>query len=351
MKKGLGILLLTVLLTANAALFVAPTIPVNAQTTTKIIVFCTSYGMGNKLLENITDWLEGQGYTVRIANGGLNSTILAGAGALILGSPYGSEGMEGFNATNAPTIFNTIKDWFDEGQKFIWVSGDSDYGSLDWASLNASKILETIGSALRLEPASVEDPYSNCGRPYRVVANETITTGDAYNITKGVTHGVLFHGPTSLYAISGGNPVALENETVPNVFNIMRTSKGAVIVENNPLVQAVVHKEGRVGSWVMMAGEKNAGPDNNNRIIVSGASPFGDYQPLWTDEYYNVPLNGSLLVKQAIEWGLEAVPWVTTGVPTTTTPPILLYAAIAAVVIIIVIVIVVVIWLRRRGGG
>ena len=336
-------LLLAILLLATATPFLAPVNPAVAQAP-KTIVFCTSYGMGDNLLENITDWLESLGHTVKVAHGGINSTFLAGADALILGSPYGgASGIDELNSTNAPTLFTTIKNWFDQGGKFLWVSGDSDYGSRDWIALNASMLLGEVGSSLRIEPASVEDPHSNCGASYRVVANTSETVDpDGAAISAGV-NACLFHGPTSIYGVdANGAPVLLENVKLPNVFNIYYTGASAEIVDNNPIIPPVAHTTGARGNWVMMAGQKYAGPFGNNKIIASGAAPYGDYRPMFQDEYYGVVMNGSQLVKNAILWGLtvEAV---------VVTPPLVFYAAIAGVVIVVVI-IVVVILLRRRGG-
>jgi hypothetical protein len=267
--------------------------------------------MGNKLLINISMWLTSLGHTVLNATA-INSTSLAGVDALILASPYGAAGAIGFNATNAPAIFTAIKNWFDQGGKFLWVSADSDYYAVgvsgDWIPRNSSMILETVGSYLRFEPMSVEDPQSNCGgSAYRLAANRTVSdTPDGAAITHNVTYPVLVHGPTAVYGIDPvtSNPVALENVSIPSVFNILRSSYAAKALDGDPTYTGAVHVAGSYGSYLMMAGEKYAGPYYNNKILASGGSPYGDYQPMWTDIYYSKPLNGSMLVKNAFVWGL-----------------------------------------------
>ncbi len=177
--------------------------------------------------------------------------------------------------------------------------------------------METVGSALRFEPTSVEDPVSNAAASYRVVANVTETVDpDGAQITSGITHGALFHGPTLMYGINGtGHAVALHNNSIPGVFNIMYTNSTGVIVDNNPLVPPLTVSDSQTGNFVMMAGEKDIGYFNNSRVIGSGASPYGDYEPMWQTLYYGTNMNGSTLVKQAILWGLEATPVVVPGPP------------------------------------
>lgn len=294
---------------AAMSFFAAPPHSVAAEEPTAqppaTILFITGYGMGTKLLSNLSEDLVALGYTVMNATT-VNASILTGVDGLVMASPYGSDGQEGFNVTNAPVVRSAIKNWYDTGSKFLWLSGDSDYAGDVWHTQNVTAILTNIGSRLRIETTSVEDPQSSCASAYRVAANETESNAVASVINNGVNYPILFHGPTCVYALDpSGTPVALENVTVPGVYPIIRTSLAGVIVEANPLVPAIVHKGGYIGSWVMMAAEQWAGPLGNNKLIVSGASPYGDYQPMYTDEYYSVPLNGSLFTVQAIDWGMQ----------------------------------------------
>jgi len=306
MRKGLSLLIVSALLFSTMLVFAAPTTAATpAQGGT--ILFITGYGMGMPWL-NITTWLTGQGFTVRNATT-INSTTLNGVDGLIICSPYGAAGKSAFSAANVTSILTALAAWFATGSKFVWVSGDSDNyaaGSTgDWIPMNCSLLLQAVGASMRFEPLSVEDPYSNCGYAYRVAVNTTVTTGDAATITAGVTKPVLFHGPTCVYGLdAAGNPVALENVTVPNVFNIMRTGGSGKIVDSEPTHGGVVHATGRIGSWVMMAGQKYAGPFGNNKIIASGASPYADYQCMYSNAYKGVLLNGSVLCQNTFKWGM-----------------------------------------------
>ena len=320
-------LIVSVLVLGMFAVFAPHSPAATAQPSGKTVVFVTGYGIGTNSLTEIETWLTGLGATVRIVTV-VNDSALAGADALIFAGPYGPEGEEGLNATNAPGVFSAIWNWWNStaggqgGGKFLWVGSDSDYGGGDWIAGNTSYILETVGSALRHEPTSVEDPVSNCGGgAYRVVANVTESVDpDGAQITNTITHGALFHGPTLCYGINGtGHAVALHNNSIPGVFNIMYTTPNGVIVDGNPLIPPITVSDSQTGSFVMMAGEKDIGYFGNNRVIASGASPYGDYEPMWSDSYYGVGMNGSVLVKQAILWGLEATSVTVPGPPSTPT--------------------------------
>jgi hypothetical protein len=317
MRKGVSLLIVTALLFSTMLVFAVPTTSAAPAQGGKTILFITGYGMGMPWT-NITSWLTSQGHTVRNATT-INATNLAGVDALILCSPYGAAGRAGFNSTGAPAILAAITTWWLTGSKFLWVSADSDYYSVgvagDWIPLNCSAILAAVGSPLRFEPMSVEDPKSNCGSAYRVAVNTTVTTGEAAAITAGVTNPVLFHGPTCLYALdAAGTPVALENVTVANVFPIMRTGGSGKVLDGEPTHTGIIHVAGRTGSWVMMAGQKYAGLLGNSKIIASGASPYADYQCMYSNAYYGRVLDGALLCQNAYKWGLT--------VETVSIPPI-----------------------------
>jgi hypothetical protein len=132
------------------------------------IVFDYTHGQHSGSVEYMDEWLEGNlsalGFTTVVwAYGGLNDSILADADALVLGAIYGDNGFSTAEIT-------AVGDWFNAGNKFLWVGGDSDYdGAL--VTNNMTLILEEVGSHVYHEPTSVEDPVSCCGSGYRVVAN------------------------------------------------------------------------------------------------------------------------------------------------------------------------------------
>ncbi|MFW9794834.1 MAG: hypothetical protein ACFFEE_11055 [Candidatus Thorarchaeota archaeon] len=271
------------------------------------IVFDYSHGQYSSYVESydleLQASLEGLGYTIVWARGGINSTILSDATGLVLASMYGIT--NGFLASE----IQAIKDWFDEGDKFLWVGTDSDYSGYAYINYNMSAILESVGSHVYPEPVSVDDPVSNCNASYRVVANRTSNDSFVYPIVEGVS-GVLMHGPTLLYGSNnthnpgvGIEPVALESENIANVYPLLYYSNFAHIGDGD-LVPPYAHNDDDTGSFVCATIETHLGASNSSIAIVSGASPYGDYQPMFTSEYYGRNLTGDLFVVQAIQYGI-----------------------------------------------
>ena len=301
----------------------------------------SSYVYGEEdtwLANNLTD----MGFDVIFAWGGLNDTILEDATGLLVGAIYGVT--NGFTAAE----ITAVGDWFNAGDKFLWVGSDSDYSGYAYINNNASLILEEVGSHVYPEALSISDAFSNCNASYRVVAN--VTSDDAYvaDLVEGVDQ-VLMHGPTSLYgsttATFGADAVALENTTIEDVYPVLYYG-GSATIGDSDLIPPLANADGASGEFVAMTVEINAGADGTGVIVVSGASPYGDYQPMFTEEYYDVPLQGDLLVKQTIDWGMDYAmnPYPPTTTPTPFTIDPLILMAIAGVVVVVILIVVV----RRR---
>ncbi len=307
-----------------------------------LIVFDVSHGQYSEYVFSEEDaWLANNltdlGYQVIWAWGGLNDTVLARARGLVIGAIYGSTA--GFAAAE----ITAVDDWFAEGNKFLWVGSDSDYGGAAYINANASLILDAVGSHVYPEQISISDAYSNCNASYRAVANGTSDDAFVADIVDGVDQ-VLMHGPTSLYGsttgASGAGVVALENTTIENVYPLMYYG-GSATIGDSDLVPPLANNDGDFGEFVAITLEINAGDDASGVIIVSGASPYGDYQPISTDEYYTVPLEGMEFVVQAIDFGID---YAMSPYPPTPTPfvidPMLLIAIAGVIVVVIIVVIV-----------
>ncbi|MHA2425650.1 MAG: hypothetical protein ACXAEF_12745 [Candidatus Thorarchaeota archaeon] len=314
-----------------AAFLVGPT-PVRAAGT-GTIVFDYSHGQYSSNLWNTTDAaiagnLTDLGYEVVFAYGGINTSILADAVGFVAGSIYGSS--NGYTAAE----FSAISDWFNAGNKFMWIGYDSDYAGRTYINDNMTAILEDAGSHVYGEPLSVEDPVSNCAAGYRPVANTTSTNSFVAPIVAGVEK-VLMHGPTCLYgstsATEGTDVVALETDSIPNVYPFLYFGASATIV-NADLVNGYAHDEGDTGSFVAATIEIGAGAAGSGVIIVSGASPYGDYRPMAEGEYYDVVLTGAMdMVVNGIDFGMNQAQAMDMTL-------ILAIGAIGAVVVIVIIV-------------
>ncbi|MEM3523970.1 MAG: hypothetical protein QXS04_05260 [Thermoproteota archaeon] len=204
-----------------------------------------------------------------------------------------------------PEEINAIKDWFNTGNKVVWIAADSDYGPGPSIQEIANLLLENIGSSLRIDLCAVEDPVQNAKKPYRVVANVEPDPA-AEEVKTGVVNPVLYHGPALVaYVAPNGTWKPLEGVAPENIIRIVRTSKNGTIVENNP-PPAKAHTAGDKGKLVLLAAEFITVGDKVNLVIASGESPYGDYEPTWASSYYGVPLSGPRFVVNMITWALNA---------------------------------------------
>jgi hypothetical protein len=274
-----------------------------------LIVFDYSHGQYRSDMESLDlslkTELEDLGYEVVWAWGGINYTILSNASGLIIGSIHGVSNV--FSLDELLTIYV----WFNMGHKFLWIGTDSDSEG-GYINDQMSAILEYIGSHVYPESVSVEDPISNCDASFRVIANRMSDDGFVFPIVEGVS-GVLMHGPTILYGSNSVlspdvavNPVPLETTTIQNVYPLLYYSVSAQCLDSDT-VPPLVHSAGETGSFVCATFETNLGLLNNSVAVVSGSSPYGYYQPMYTPEYHGKTLEGNVFVKQAIEFGMALV--------------------------------------------
>ncbi|MFW9978658.1 MAG: hypothetical protein ACFFEJ_11310 [Candidatus Thorarchaeota archaeon] len=320
------------ILTALFAAFLIGPAPV-AAAGTGTIVFDYGHGQYNSNLWNTTDlWLDNNltamGYTVIFDDDGITAADLEGAVGFVAGSIYGSS--NGYTAAE----ISAIADWFNAGKKFMWIGYDSDYGGYNYIQTNMSEILKGVGSHVYGEPLSVEDPISSAASGYRVIANTTGTDPFIAPIVQGVEK-ILCHGPTLLYGSTTGVPfvtaVALETTSIPNVYPLLYTGEAAVLV-NADLIDGYAHDEGDEGSFVMATLEVGAGTAGSGVLIVSGASPYGDYRPMSEAEYYDIVMTGAMsFVSNAIDFGMNQAQAMDMTL-------ILAIGAIGAVIVVVIIV-------------
>ncbi len=173
-----------------------------------------------------------------------------------------------------------IKEWFDLGGKMLWVAGDSDFGGY-FISDNLNPVLEEVGSVLRLDSGAVDDPVSNDGASYRVVAN---TLGDgpiASAIKEHVTGDfkMPFHGPTSVYYMKDGAPADLRNADLENVEVVIMSSDDSKGIDQDLTAgtgdfYASINASGNLP---LLAVETMG----NNVVVVSGEGVFRDYKNMY----------------------------------------------------------------------
>ncbi|HYA22401.1 MAG TPA: hypothetical protein VEG31_04455 [Thermoproteota archaeon] len=303
---------------------------------------------GGAPLRNIVGNLTALGYDVVVERGGINSSILSDASALILNKIKTQAG----NYTQ--TEIDAIVNWMKTGNKFLWVAMDSDYldayltdtGS-DFRIDQGNRILAAIGSHLRAELASVESPTWNIGAAaYRVLSNVTNSADpDVAKITAGITKPIYFPGPTVIIFVNDqGTYVSYDQlpkpglfSSTPAVFWVFKTAPDARIVDGSPKFPPLLYTNGQVGSYVLMAGEKYI--YGSSKVVVAGESPIGDVgYSIWTNLYRGTALDGPALLYNTIAWGLtpESAP-IPTG-----------YYIVGAIVVIIAAVAVYFFFIRKK---
>ncbi len=291
---------------------------------------------------NLTLW----GYEAKEING-LTSDNLKGVDGLILAKLYDP------SVNYTASEVSAVGAWFKTGGKFLYIGSDSDFVEAyydakvgNFKQDQPNKILEAIGSSLRIEFASVEDAVGlgAAGAPYRVFANETgggvNKEGMAGSITKGVSR-VLFHGPTVLVGFKGGKYVSFDQVLDENTVWLFRTSEKGTIVHNTPTPTKVVIP-GQRGRFILAGAQKVKIDGAYSKVIAAGESMMGDRNGLTLVER-GVTFQGTQYLQNALAWGLtaEQVPVTTTPVtrttPTTTAPAqdnTMMYAVVAVIVAI-----------------
>ncbi|BAD84758.1 hypothetical protein, conserved [Thermococcus kodakarensis KOD1] len=215
-----------------------------------------------------------------------------------------------------PEEVEAIKKWLEEGGHALWIAGDSDYGTSGVNTINfVDSVLNQLNMTnLRLDQASVEDPVSNAGAPYRVVAYAD-PWGDTPKrdiIVQGFEHdgAVLAHGPGVVAWVDGvdgsGDWHKLTPEEKPeNTYVLIRSTGDSVIKENeDPAANA--YTAGEQGEFPIAAAQIiELEGKNPSVIIVSGETPIGGYEPMWTSVYYQKPLDGPKVVSNIFKWSVE----------------------------------------------
>ena len=214
-----------------------------------------------------------------------------------------------FSAAN----LSAIEAWFEQGDKMLWVGGESDYGGYYAANNTSNPLLEQISSDLRLDSGSVEDPTSNDAAAYRVVVNETGVSSDMTDyVTEGFNQ-VVMHGPTAVaYADNAthwGDLRLVDLDSFDNEVNvILETSEGAIALDGDLSLKGsdfYAYADGVNGSYPMLVTQTMPGAaDTESLVVVSGESIFTDYKFMNGDttEKGGEMHNGSVVIANLITY-------------------------------------------------
>jgi len=198
-----------------------------------------------------------------------------------------------------------IRSYLGARGKAVWLAGDSDYPPGETTISIVNKILEALGSNLALDYVSIDDPVSNAGAPYRVVAY--VKPPDRLSFLAFGAERVLMHGPGAIAYrdLSTGSWRPIKPGDVPsNIDVIVWSSPNGRVVENTAPPRGLlgqVYNAGDTGSYPMVAAQILTNL-NNSIVILSSESPLGAYQPMITAEYYGVMLDGPRFVRNMVLW-------------------------------------------------
>jgi len=309
-----GIFLTTLLLILSTVLL---TVPISvAQEAGKVGIDQTPnriMGMEREdaqtALQEMTNLLEDMGFEVVLLDE-ISYDSIKDLDVLILGKIDRPE--YGYSSDEVSAIAR----WFKEGGKFLWVAADSDYtepyldpNDITFKAAEPNEILEAIGSTIRADYMSVEDPENNAGASYRVVANRSVDGINDHPVTRNVDR-LLVHGPTGLAGFIDGEWVDFETlvEMDPTVTWLARTGPKGVVVSHDG-VDPNAYEVGFEGRLYLVAVQEIRVAESltevvYSKVLVSGDSPIGSYN-MFKDEYKGVSLDGIQFFRNAIEWGTE----------------------------------------------
>ncbi len=237
----------------------------------------------------------------KIKNLGENITFeaLKNVDILILGQPTQALTSEEVQA---------IKDWFALGGKVLWIAADSDHGSGVQVQSVTNDLLEQLGYGnLRIDLCSVDDHASNAGSTFQVIGHVDPDADTPFKgmITKDFLHDgkVLFHGPGVVaWVDENGNWHPLTKDSKPPLtYRIVVTSGDGTIIEGSE-PPANAYQAGDSGVFTLLAAQIIPLGGTQSILIVSGESPYGDYEPTWSPLFRGVELDGPQFVSNILHW-------------------------------------------------
>ncbi|MEM4564724.1 MAG: hypothetical protein QXS73_05165, partial [Desulfurococcaceae archaeon] len=188
MKKASLALLLLIALALTLAISIPPK-GSTAERTLKVAVDL-AHGESDKYLSYIVGNITFVEWKLITPGTTITSDLLSDVDILLIGQPT-----QPFTADEIAAIVQ----WFNSGNKAVWIAADSDYGTTGPVSQDiANTLLEAVGTKLRVDLGSLYDNV-NCAAAYyrvllRVMPDELF---ELYTniISEGRTKPVLGHGP------------------------------------------------------------------------------------------------------------------------------------------------------------
>ncbi|MEB3772731.1 MAG: GldG family protein [Desulfurococcales archaeon] len=307
---------LLMLLVIGLSLMAAAHPSAMAETNKIMIGFDMAHGENPKYVTNITKELD---YAqIVLINQSFDQVDLSKFDIIVLGQP---------TTYLTPEELDALANWLATGHKVLWIAGDSDYGSGNVTQAAVNTVAEYVGSHLRVDEGAIYDNEHNAQRFYRVLA-QVYPDKPAAPVAEGITNPILAHGPDSVvYVYDNGTVDLLACPTAPqNVIRIARFYPTAYLADNNPPPPLAIDEilaagvaPGSDATAETVTGCTNANytfiaaeiiPEGNQKasmVIVSGESPYGDYEPTFAPSYYGVTLDGPKFIYNIFKWAYNYI--------------------------------------------
>ncbi|MEB3755671.1 MAG: GldG family protein [Desulfurococcales archaeon] len=307
--------ILLVLIIGISLLAIVPH-PVNASTSKIVIGFDMAHGENSKYVTNISETLD---YAqIILINESFDQVDLSQFNIIVLGQP---------TTYLSPDEMDALVNWLNSGGKVLWLAGDSDYGSGNVSQAAVNTVAEYVGSHLRVDEGAIYDNVHKAQKFYRVLA-QVYPDKEASAVAEGITNPILAHGPDNVvYVYDNGTVDLLACSTPPdNVIRIARYFPTAYLADNNPPPPLAIDQifaaglaPGTDATAQAVTGCPNANytfiaaevlPTSSGKaslVIVSGESPYGDYEPTFAPSYYGVPLDGPKFIYNVFKWAYNFV--------------------------------------------
>lgn len=234
----------------------------------------------------LREMLKDRKYMLVENNDELTAEDLKGAQLLIITDPQSTDGD---TSSLKKSIFTdaevaVIKEYTDHGGSLI-ISSKADYKDgvgeySNGAQLN--KILEAVGTNLRVNDDEVVDNTLNGGQPYRLYFNRYIST--KYNLTNDIPEGTTysFYSGSSVILREGGSAEAVDwlvkGHTTTETLDSDYQGDNVAVAKGNVNV---------IGAELLSSGAK---------IIVAGSIFFSDFETASSDNSYsNKQITGNIL--------------------------------------------------------
>ncbi|MEB3755264.1 MAG: GldG family protein [Desulfurococcales archaeon] len=308
----------TILLVLVIGIFMLAIVPhpVNANMSKIVIGFDMAHGENAKYVTNISKTLD---YAkIILINESFDKVSLSQFNIIVIGQPTSYLG---------PDEMGALAKWLESGGKVLWLAGDSDYGSGNVTQAAVNTVAEYVGSHLRVDGGAIYDNTHDAQKFYRVLA-QVYPDKEASAVANGITHPILAHGPDNVVYVYDNNTVNLLACSTPpdNVIRIARYYPTAYIADNNPPPPLAINQifaaglaPGTDATAEAVTGCPNANytfiaaevlPTSSSKaslVIVSGESPYGDYEPTFAPSYYNVTLDGPKFIYNVFKWAYNFV--------------------------------------------